>query len=88
VAVIGELKLYVPLEGVIDPETEIARLTKELAKLDKDLDSVTKKLGNEAFLSKANPEAIQKQKNRHFELSSKKAGLTESLEKMLKFRTS
>ncbi len=88
VAVIGELKLYVPLEGVIDPETEIARLTKELAKLDKDLDSVTKKLGNEAFLSKANPEAIQKQKDRHFELSSKRAGLTESLEKMLKFRTS
>ncbi|MBI5252013.1 MAG: valine--tRNA ligase, partial [Desulfomonile tiedjei] len=81
-AVVGEMRIFVPLEGIVDPDAEIARLNKELAKIEKELDSVAKKLSNRDFLSKANPDAVQKQKDRQAELSAKLAGLGSGLEKM------
>ncbi|MBM3298705.1 MAG: class I tRNA ligase family protein, partial [Deltaproteobacteria bacterium] len=85
-AVVGEMRVFVPLEGIVDPDAEIARLEKELAKIQKELDAVTRKLSNEAFLSKANPEAIQKQRDRHTELIQKEDGLSQSLKKMLSLK--
>lgn len=81
-AVVGEMRIFVPLEGIVDPDAEIARLNKELAKIEKELGSVTMKLTNRDFLSKANPEAVQKQKDRQAELSAKLTGLGSGLEKM------
>ncbi len=81
-AVVGDMRIFVPLEGIVDPDAEIARLTKELAKASKELESVDKKLSNADFMAKANPEAIRKQKDRQSELSAKLAGLGEGLEKM------
>ncbi len=81
-AVVGDMRIFVPLEGIVDPDAEIARLTKELAKASKDLEAVDKKLSNTDFMAKANPEAVQKQKDRQSELSAKLAGLGEGLEKM------
>jgi valyl-tRNA synthetase len=81
-SVIGEMRIYVPLEGVVDPDAEIARLEKELAKIQKEFAAVQKKLSNEDFLSKAKPEAIQKQVERQAELASKLSGLGEGLDKM------
>ena len=43
--------------GAVDVEAERKRLEKDLAKAQKELDQTGKKLGNEAFLSKA-PEAV------------------------------
>jgi len=81
-SVVGEMRIYVPLEGVVDPDAEIARLEKELVKIRKEFDAVQKKLSNEDFLSKAKPEAIQKQVERQAELASKLSGLGEGLDKM------
>jgi valyl-tRNA synthetase len=81
-AVVGEMRVFVPLEGIVDPDAEIARLNKELGKIEKELDSVTKKLSNSDFLSKAKPDAVQKQKERQAELSAKRMGLGSGLEKM------
>lgn len=81
-AVIGEMRIFVPLEGIVDPDAEISRLEKELAKIEKELAGVEKKLSNESFLAKANPDAVQKQKDRQAELSSKAAGLGDGLAKM------
>ncbi len=41
-----------------------------------------KKLGNESFLAKANPDAVQKQKDKEAELFAKLSGLGEGLTKM------
>jgi valyl-tRNA synthetase len=78
-AVVGDMRIFVPLEGIVDPDAEIARLTKELAKASKDLEAVDKKLSNTDFMAKANPEAVQKQKVRQSELSAKLAALGEGL---------
>ena len=81
-AVVGEMRIFVPLEGIVDPDAEIERLEKELAKIRKKFETVQKKLGNESFLAKANPDAVQKQKDKEAELFAKLSGLGESLAKM------
>jgi len=85
-AVCGEMRVFVPLEGIIDPEAEIDRLEKELARVQKDLSTVEKKLSNQDFLSKAKPEAVEKQQQKFGELSAKSTGLKESLERMRKLQ--
>jgi valyl-tRNA synthetase len=84
--VVGELKIFVPLEGIVDPEAEISRLEKELGKIDKDLSGVEKKLSNENFIAKAKPEAVEKQRKRSEDLTAKAAALNESLERMKKLK--
>ncbi len=57
-------EIYVPLEGVVDFAAELARLDKELAKLEKDREIVSKKLGNPGFVNNAPPEVVQKEKDK------------------------
>jgi len=56
-ALIGNMEILVPMAGIIDKDAEIARLTKESAKLEMDINKTETKLGNEAFVAKA-PEAV------------------------------
>ena len=52
-----ELEILVPLAGIIDVEAERARLSKEIAKLEGALKSVTSKLSNAKFIDNA-PDAV------------------------------
>ncbi|MDC9726497.1 MAG: valine--tRNA ligase [Candidatus Thioglobus sp.] len=56
-ALVGEMKILIPLAGLIDKDQEIARLSKEIEKLDKQKMQFEGKLNNEKFVSGA-PEAI------------------------------
>ncbi|TWT26286.1 valine--tRNA ligase [Planomicrobium sp. CPCC 101110] len=56
-AVVSGAELFMPLEGLIDVEAELARLSKELEKWAKEVKLVQGKLSNERFVSKA-PEAV------------------------------
>jgi len=51
--VVGTLQLLIPLAGLVDKNAEIARLNKAIAKLEKDLQVINQKLGNEHFVAKA-----------------------------------
>jgi len=81
-AVVGDMRIYVPLEGIVDPDAEIARLEKELAKVEKEFTTVDKKLANENFISRANPDAVEKQQEKRAELTAKLSGLGDGLKKM------
>jgi len=61
-AVVGALEVYIP--GVIDPEKERVRLAKQQQDLQKRIDGSRRKLGNDNFLSKANPDVVQKERDR------------------------
>ena len=50
-------RAYLPMDDLIDRAAERARLEKELASAQKQLDTVKSKLGNETFMSKA-PEKV------------------------------
>ena len=62
--VIEGAEIYLPLEGLIDTEKEIARLKKELEKLRKAAASTAGKLNNERFLSKAPAQVVQSERNK------------------------
>ncbi len=57
VALVGELELLIPLAGLIDKEAELARLARETAKLEQQIDRLVTKLGNSGFTDKA-PAAV------------------------------
>ena len=56
-ALVGELRLLIPLAGLIDKDAELARLDKELQKLTKEIARLEGKLGNANFVDRA-PEAV------------------------------
>ena len=61
-AVVGAVEVYLP--GVIDPEKERGRLTKQREQLLKKVEGSRRKLSNDNFLSKASPEVVQKERDR------------------------
>ena len=56
-ALLGQMKLFVPLAGLIDAAAEIASLEKRLSKSQAQVDGLVKKLGNDKFVNSA-PEAV------------------------------
>ena len=60
VALVGDLKVLVPLKGLVDVEEELARLGKQLQRETADLRKSESKLGNARFVENA-PEAVVEQ---------------------------
>jgi valyl-tRNA synthetase len=80
--VVGELQVFVPLEGLIDLEVERRRLEKEVAKFDKLVRGMEGKLGNPAFLDKAPPEVVAREREKEREYRASLAQLRESLARL------
>ncbi|TRZ37401.1 valine--tRNA ligase [Niallia circulans] len=72
-SVITGVEIILPLEGLINMEEEIARLTKELDKWTKEVDRVQKKLSNEGFVKKAPEKVIAEEKAKEQDYLQKKA---------------
>lgn len=70
-AFVGKLEIYIPLEGLINLQEELARLEKEKLKLKKDWAMIEKKLNNPNFTQKAPREVVAKEKHRLDEIVSK-----------------
>ena len=81
-AVVEDVTLFASLEGVIDFDKELQRLTKEITKLDQELTGISKKLGNEDFLSKAPADIVEKVKEKHMGLEEKKQKLKANLDRI------
>ncbi|QOL25862.1 valine--tRNA ligase [Thalassotalea sp. LPB0316] len=76
-AVIGDLSVLIPMAGLIDKEAELARLTKAIDKLEKDVARTQGKLSNDNFVSKAPEAVINKEKEKLAEAESALAKLVE-----------
>jgi valyl-tRNA synthetase len=55
---VGQMKVLLPLAGLIDPKVERSRLTKQLAKLNKEISQQQAKLNNANFTAKAPAEVV------------------------------
>ncbi|GAC1370981.1 MAG: valine--tRNA ligase [Aquirhabdus sp.] len=58
-SMIGQVSLFVPMKGLIDPKAEQARLQKEMDKLEKAVEMLANKLSNEGFVAKAPPAVVE-----------------------------
>jgi len=81
-AVIQGIEVHVPLEGVIDLAEERERLRRELAKVERALDRVNRKLANEDFLGKAPAAVVSQQRASQAELQDARAKLREGLQRL------
>ncbi|PKA15765.1 valine--tRNA ligase [Leptospira haakeii] len=75
-------EVILPLAGMIDFEKERARIDKELQKLIQEEEKLASKLGNENFIAKANPDVIEKEKEKLKSVRDKKEVLQKGLEKL------
>ncbi|MBL0714416.1 MAG: valine--tRNA ligase [Desulfosarcina sp.] len=81
-AVIDKATLFVSLEGIIDFQQEAARLRKEIAKVDTELDKLDRKLNNANFLNKAPENVVAKVKGQHAGFTEKQNALHSHLERI------
>jgi valyl-tRNA synthetase len=68
ISLVGEMRVLIPLAGLINKEAELKRLNKEIEKLRKDYDKSTAKLANPQFTDRAPLEVVQKEKQRVSEM--------------------
>lgn len=76
-ALIGEMEVLVPIAGVIDKDAELARLAKEIGKIEGELAKIAGKLGNEKFVANAPDAVVAKERNRQAQLESQLTKLTD-----------
>ncbi|WP_367106244.1 valine--tRNA ligase [uncultured Psychrobacter sp.] len=67
-SMVGQLRVLVPMKGLIDPTAELNRLGKSYEKLQKQAEGIARKLGNEGFTSKAPAEVVDAEKVKLAEL--------------------
>jgi valyl-tRNA synthetase len=63
-ALVGELEVLVPMAGLIDKDAELARLAKEIDKLEKERARIAGKLGNSSFVDKAPAAVVAKEREK------------------------
>ena len=77
-------RLYIPMDELVDFKAELARLNKEKAGVQKELDFVNNKLNNENFVNKAPAAVVKGQRQAKAQLEEKMALILESIEKIEK----
>jgi len=80
--VAGDVEVLLPLAGLVNLEEEEKRLTKEIAKSQKDVDMFTKKLSNEKFVANAPAAVLEKDRGKLAAAEEKLSILQESLQKI------
>ena len=85
-ALLGDLRLLVPMQGLIDVDAERARLDKQTARAREDLERARGKLGNEKFVNNAPPAVVQQERERVLEFEKVLTQLQEQLEKLEELR--
>jgi valyl-tRNA synthetase len=81
-SLVGNMKVLIPLAGLIDKEAEIARLNKELDKKQKELQRLDGKLNNASFVDKAPAQVVDKEKQRRAETAAAIENLQEQLSRI------
>lgn len=82
IALVGDMKILIPMAGLIDKEAELSRLTKEIHKIEKELPRIEGKLTNANFIDKAPAAVIAKEKDKLANLQSSLSNLNEQLQKI------
>jgi valyl-tRNA synthetase len=80
--VIGSLRVFVPIAGIVDIAGEKARLNKDIAKVQKDLEQCSRKLASRDFREKAAAAIIQKEEEKLKQFQDRHAALEGALKKL------
>lgn len=81
-SMVGQLRILVPMKGLIDPTAELNRLGKSYDKLKGQAEGIARKLGNEGFVSKAPVEVVDAEKAKLAELEGQLKVMTEQMDQL------
>jgi valyl-tRNA synthetase len=84
-ALLGEMRLLVPMKGLIDVDAERTRLGKQLEKAEAELTRAKGKLGNENFVNNAPAEVVTQERARATEFEKTIAQLSDQIAKLDEF---
>ncbi len=76
-SMVGELKVLIPLAGLIDLKAEQQRLAKEITRLEGEIKKCEGKLSNANFVANAPPEVVLQERQRIADFSTTIAGMRE-----------
>ena len=79
---VGDTKITIPLEDLIDLKQEIARQQKKMDKLNQELKSIEGRLNNSKFINSAPKEVVQKTADRKNELVSELELIENTIKKL------
>jgi len=78
-ALVGEMKLFIPMAGLIDKDAEMARLGKELAKLQGEAQSCEARLANPNYVERAPAHVVARERERLDKIRTDAQNLSEQL---------
>ncbi|WP_298971258.1 valine--tRNA ligase [uncultured Psychrobacter sp.] len=81
-SMVGQLRVLVPMKGLIDPTAELKRLGKSFDKLQKQAEGISRKLSNEGFVSKAPAEVVEAEKMKLAELEGQLKTMAGQMEEL------
>ncbi|MEE9422181.1 MAG: valine--tRNA ligase, partial [Gammaproteobacteria bacterium] len=81
-ALVGEMKVLIPMAGLIDKDAELVRLNKELDKKRADLDRIQMKLGKSSFVDKAPAAIVDKERSKAADAQIAVAKLEEQIQRI------
>jgi valyl-tRNA synthetase len=80
--VLPNLKVYIPLAGVIDIDKEILRHQKKIDKLNKRIETAEKKLGNADFTKRAPGDVVEREEEALAELKTSREEIEKQIESL------
>ncbi len=81
-ALLGNMRLLVPMKDLIDVDAELARLSKQKERINLDLAQSTKKLENDKFIKNAPAKIVKQEQERVKEFLKINAQLSEQIKKL------
>src|SRR5581483_8103982 len=81
-AVVGTLRVLIPLAGLIDLGAEKTRLSKEIAKIESEIKKCENKLGNANFVANAPAEVVAQERQRIADWGTQLHALREQMRKL------
>ncbi len=82
VTIIGDIQVCVHLKGQIDVAAERTRIQAALAKAEKERVGIAGRLANAAFVDKAPPAVVEKEREKIAEIDDRRTRLQQSLERL------
>jgi valyl-tRNA synthetase len=83
-AVVGELSLLVPMQGLIEPASELQRLERRVRKIEQELGKSRAKLANDHFVHNAPPEVVAQERQRLAERERERHAVMRHIEQVRK----
>ena len=80
--IVRDFEIHIPLAGIVDREKEKARVSRELEKIIQQRQGLQKRLSNESFVSRADPEVVRETREKETAIAQRQEKLELILEEL------